>query len=188
MDAMKAIAQKNGLRTERDAWKRTAACLLATAVLPNITLLKAAHDARQLRLELQQAELDRDTAVRQLNTLMEDIDQEQQVKVEQEAAYASISRYRYVGECVVTAYCPCAECCGQWSDGLTATGIPAGPGIVAVDPDVVPLGSTVIIDGQKYLAADTGSGVMGNHIDICTSSHEVAMAFGIQAADVWVAS
>ena len=22
----------------------------------------------------------------------------------------------------VTAYCPCAKCCGEWSDGVTATG------------------------------------------------------------------
>ena len=29
------------------------------------------------------------------------------------------------------------------------------PGVVAVDPEVIPLGSTVIIDGQAYLAADS---------------------------------
>ena len=92
----------------------------------------------------------------------------------------------YVGEFTVTAYCPCAECCGHWADGLTATGIQAGPGVVAVDPDVIKLGSTVIIDGQQYLAADTGSGVDGMHIDVCTDSHQEAAAFGKQTADVWV--
>ena len=92
----------------------------------------------------------------------------------------------YVGEFTVTAYCPCAECCGHWADGLTATGIPASGGIVAVDPAVIPLGSTVIIDGQQYLAADTGSGVDGMHIDICTNSHQEAEAFGKRTAAVWV--
>lgn len=90
----------------------------------------------------------------------------------------------YVGEFTVTAYCPCAECCGHWADGLTATGIPASGGIVAVDPAVIPLGSTVIIGGLEYLAADTG--VDGMHIDICTDSHKAAAAFGVQTAAVWV--
>lgn len=90
----------------------------------------------------------------------------------------------YAGEFTVTAYCPCAECCGQWADGLTATGIPASGGIVAVDPAVIPLGSTVIIGGLEYLAADTG--VDGMHIDICTNSHQEAEAFGKQTAAVWV--
>lgn len=186
MDAIKAIAQKNTLRTERDTWKRTAACLLAISILPNIFLFSAAQDVRQLQLEVQQAELDRDSAVRQLNSLVEGIDREQQARSEQEAAYASISGYQYIGECTITSYCPCSICCGQWADGLTATGIPATPGVVAVDPQVIPLGSTVVINGQEYLAADTGSGVDGMRIDICTSSHEVATAFGVQTADVWV--
>ena len=95
-------------------------------------------------------------------------------------------RSRYIGECTITAYCPCAECCGRWADGLTASGLPAGPEIVAVDPDVIPLGSTVIIDGQKYLAADTGSGVTGNHIDICLASHEETVEHGVRTAEVWV--
>lgn len=186
MDAVKAIAQKNSLRTERDTWKRTAACLLAAAVLPNIALLKATKDVRQLRLEVQQAELDRNEAVRRLNALVEDIDQEQQARAEQEAAYAAISGYQYIGECIITAYCPCAECCGKWADDLTATGIPAGPGIVAVDPDVIELGSTVVIDGQEYLAADTGSGIEWNHIDVCLSSHREAVEHGVRTAEVWI--
>ena len=47
-------------------------------------------------------------------------------------------------------------------------------------------GGTVIIDGQQYLAADTGSGVDGMHIDICTDSHKAAAAFGVRTAGVWV--
>ena len=186
MDAIKAIAQKNTLRTERDTWKRTAACLLAISILPNIFLFSAAQDVRQLQLEVQQAELDRDSAVRQLNSLVEGIDREQQARSEQEAAYASISGYQYIGECTITSYCPCSICCGQWADGLTATGIPATPGVVAVDPQVIQLGSTVVIDGQEYLAADTGSGVEGMHIDICTDSHSSAVEFGVRKAVVWV--
>lgn len=91
--------------------------------------------------------------------------------------------YQYIGECTITAYCPCAECCGRWADGLTATGLPAEPGIVAVDPAVIPLGSTVVIDGQEYLAADTG--VTGLHVDVCLSTHRETVAFGVRTAEVW---
>ena len=92
----------------------------------------------------------------------------------------------YADEFSVTAYCPCSACCGSWSDGLTASGIPAGPGIVATDPDVIPLGSTVIIDGTEYLAADTGGSIKGSRIDICMESHTAALAFGVQEKKVWV--
>ena len=85
---------------------------------------------------------------------------------------------------MITAYCPCGECCGRWVDGVTASGLPAGPGIVAVDPAVIPLGSTVIINGQQYLAADTG--VTGNHVDICVTSHQSAKDHGVRKAEVWV--
>ena len=40
--------------------------------------------------------------------------------------------------------------------------------------------------GMKYLAADTGSGVTGNHIDICLASHEETVAHGVRTAEVWV--
>lgn len=67
--------------------------------------------------------------------------------------------YIYLGEFTITTYCnePYDHICGS-GDGLTAMGIPAEPGIIAVDPNVIPLGSHVIIDGQEYLAADTGGG------------------------------
>ena len=100
--------------------------------------------------------------------------------------YEAQETYTYIGECTVTAYCPCEECCGKWADGLTATGLPAGLGIVAVDPDVIPLGSTVVINGQRYLAADTGGAVRGFHVDICLSAHQEAVEFGVQSETVWI--
>ena len=61
--------------------------------------------------------------------------------------------------------------------GTCANGMPALPGVVAVDPDVIPLNSTIYIevDGRPefngtYIAADTGGAVVGNIIDICMES------------------
>ena len=51
--------------------------------------------------------------------------------------------------------------------GTTATGIPTGPGIVAVDPTVIPLGTRMTIPGYgEAVAADTGGAIKGLRIDV----------------------
>ena len=51
--------------------------------------------------------------------------------------------------------------------GRTATGIPVGWGVVAVDPSVIPLGTRLTIPGYgEGVAADTGSAVRGADIDL----------------------
>ena len=87
-------------------------------------------------------------------------------------------------DCELTAYCPCELCCGQWAGGYTATGtVPTAGRTVGVDPEVIPLGATVYIDGQAYLAEDTGA-FAGNIIDIYMESHEEALRFGRKEATV----
>lgn len=90
----------------------------------------------------------------------------------------------------VTHYDCCVECCGK-ADGITASGVRATPGVtVAVDPDVIPLGADVLVDygdGEicYYRADDTGSGVVGNHIDLCVADHQTAAQLGRRTATVW---
>lgn len=87
-------------------------------------------------------------------------------------------------DCELTAYCPCELCCGQWAGGNTATGtVPTAGRTVGVDPEVIPLGTTVYIDGQAYRAEDTGA-FTGNIIDIYMDSHEEALRFGRKEATV----
>ena len=51
--------------------------------------------------------------------------------------------------------------------GTTATGMPVGPGVVAVDPSVIPLGSRMNVPGYgNGVAADVGSGIKGAVIDL----------------------
>ena len=45
-------------------------------------------------------------------------------------------------------------------------------------------GSTIIIDGLKYLAADTG--VEGLHVDVCMEDHAATVEAGVRTAEVWV--
>lgn len=142
--------------------------------------------ATRYRAQIESAERTRDLAVEQLEAMVLQTEADRQARAEQAAAYEMAKMYQYIGECTITAYCPCEACCGRWADGVTATGLPAGPGVVAVDPQVIPLGSTVIIDGQRYLAADTG--VTGKRVDVCLSDHEDTVAHGVRIAEVWVSA
>lgn len=90
----------------------------------------------------------------------------------------------YKIKCKITHYCSCATCNGS-SSGLTAMGTKLKPYYtVAVDRSVIPLGSTVVINGQEYRAEDTG--VSGNTIDVCVSSHSEAYDKGVYYATVTV--
>ena len=73
------------------------------------------------------------------------------------------------------------------AEGLTAMGIPATYGIVAVDPDIIPLGTRVYIPGYgEALAADTGGAIQGYRIDLCMEDYGEAMDFGRRNVTVFV--
>lgn len=180
------------LRRETAAWQAAALGVFGLSLAANLGLaamhgLERQHweaESARMQSELAHAQAVRDHAVRELGALAAETARDRQARAEQAAAYEAMGAWESLGEFTVTAYCPCEECCGRWADGVTATGLPAGPGIVAVDPDVIPTGSTVVIDGQAYLAADTG--VTGNHVDICVTDHRAAEAFGVRVEEVWV--
>ncbi|UDE94335.1 LysM peptidoglycan-binding domain-containing protein [Carnobacterium viridans] len=71
----------------------------------------------------------------------------------------------------------------------TATGINLNenPNVIAVDPSVIPLGSTVYIPGQgTFIAGDTGSAIKGNRIDVHMTDLNQALAFGRQTMEVQI--
>lgn len=79
------------------------------------------------------------------------------------------------------AYCACEKCCGKWAEyGLTASGtVPQEGRTVAVDPDVIPFGTELWIDGEgPFVAEDTGSGINGSTIDVFCQSHTDALEWG----------
>lgn len=76
---------------------------------------------------------------------------------------------------VSTAYTPHDAGCS----GITAMGIPARRGVIAVDPRVIPLGTRVYVDGYGVaIAADTGGAIKGNRIDVCYPTRREAFAWG----------
>lgn len=89
-----------------------------------------------------------------------------------------------LGSFKVTAYCHCVRCCGK-SDGITASGTKVKEGrTIAVDPDVIPLGSKVELNGNTYIAEDVGGAVKGNKIDLYFDTHEEALIWGVQYKNV----
>lgn len=104
---------------------------------------------------------------------------------------ALLARSHKLEDVTITFYC-CEEyphICGT-GNGITASGRRVTPYVsCAVDPDVIPLGSTVMLEynGEMvYLRADdTGPAVKGNHIDIAVPTHDFALSLGIQTADIW---
>ncbi len=91
----------------------------------------------------------------------------------------------YLGQFVVTAYCPCAKCCGK-TNGITASGTQATAGrTIAADTSRYPFGTQLVINGNVYTVEDTGSAIGGNRIDIFFNSHQEAINFGRQVIDVY---
>lgn len=63
--------------------------------------------------------------------------------------------------------------------GRTATGMPVGFGVVAVDPTVIPLGTRMTVPGYgEGVAADTGGAVRGATVDLWFPTLAQARAWG----------
>ncbi|QST01767.1 LysM peptidoglycan-binding domain-containing protein [Pontibacillus sp. ALD_SL1] len=86
-----------------------------------------------------------------------------------------------------TAYT--ANCAG--CSGITATGVDlkANPDqkVISVDPDVIPLGSTVWVEGYGYATAeDIGGSIDGKSIDVFIPDYEEAIQWGRKSVTVKV--
>ena len=91
---------------------------------------------------------------------------------------ALLAKATKIEDCRVTYYCaePYKHICG-YGLGITKSGRELVPHwSCAVDPAVIPLGASVLVDFgdgiiQYFSADDVGGGVKGNHIDICLPTH-----------------
>jgi 3D (Asp-Asp-Asp) domain-containing protein len=69
--------------------------------------------------------------------------------------------------------------------GYTSSGLPVGPGVVAVDPSVIPLGTRMTVEGYgEAIAADTGTAIIGNRIDLWFPTYAQAAAWGRRTVTV----
>lgn len=87
-----------------------------------------------------------------------------------------------------TAYtATCAGCTGVTSTGIDLKEDPEGKKVIAVDPDVIPLGSVVNVEGYgTAIAGDTGGAINGKKIDVFVPTDEEATAWGVQTVKVTI--
>ena len=95
-----------------------------------------------------------------------------------------------IGAFDITYYCAekYPHICNAGPPYKTASGTVVTAGrTIAVDPDVIPLGTEVIINGHVYVAEDTGGAIKGNRIDIAVETHQEALNLGRDTFKVFYA-
>nr|WP_302597111.1 3D domain-containing protein [uncultured Cellulosilyticum sp.] len=69
----------------------------------------------------------------------------------------------------------------------TASGMTTAVGVVAVDPNVIPLGTRLYIEGYGLaVAGDTGGAIKGNRIDLFFNTSSECTAYGRQNTTVYI--
>jgi 3D (Asp-Asp-Asp) domain-containing protein len=171
--------ERRGIRQELGAYITILEIVAITAIL-----LIGIHTINQLdAIMTQQAHIIKTQAdaMDQLMWIRQDIDAIKDVDEPETDPPEQIS----LGEFTITHYCACSRCCGK-SDGVTATGTQATEGrTIAVDPEVIPYGTKVLIDGHEYIAEDCGSAIKGQRIDIYVADHDEALSRGRITREVW---
>ncbi len=96
--------------------------------------------------------------------------------------------YSKILDITATAYGPGTADNGHWGNN-DYFGNPLQPGDVAVDPNVIAMGTKLWIPGYGYgVANDQGSAIKGNRIDLFYPDRQVALDYGILNVKVYILS
>jgi 3D (Asp-Asp-Asp) domain-containing protein len=101
---------------------------------------------------------------------------------------AAPKNYKKVLNMTSTAYAPGTLDNGKW-DTKTYVGSTVRPGVAAVDPRVIPMGTKLWVEGYgEAIADDQGSAIKGNRIDLVFNDRQEALDYGIKKVKVYVLS
>lgn len=128
-------------------------------------------------------------AVEAYEKLPEDNEHRTNLEVIAEAAEAELAKpiLTFYGNCTITHYCNCSECCGIWAGCNTASGLPPVEGRT-VAHNYLPFGTRVLIEGHEYIVDDRGDVNMdgGDWFDIYVNDHRTANVRGMHRTDVYI--
>jgi len=107
------------------------------------------------------------------------------------AASGEIFTYARSVRMEATAYTLSFECTGRHPDhplfGVTASGMMAQVGVVAVDTNVIPFHTQLYIEGYGFaVAGDRGGAIRGYKVDLYFNTREETIQFGRQNLRVWI--
>ena len=175
---------------------RLITALCATNILINTTIIGGCTYKEQQHKKTihSQKEQLKEQLAEPKEQLKEQIDKEKIVEIETDKevdtqAVQPVS----LGEFKITAYCSCEICCGEWANnrpngvvyGAIGEELKEGYSI-AVDPNVIPYRTEVIINGKTYKAQDCGGAIKGNRIDLYMEDHQRALEHGVQYAEIFL--
>lgn len=100
---------------------------------------------------------------------------------------SAIARSGTVLTMTATAYDASYECNYPYYGQPSYIGLPLARGIAAVDPNVIPMGTRLYVEGYgNAIAADQGGAIKGNRIDLFFESHQEALDYGIKTVKVTI--
>ncbi len=130
----------------------------------------------------------KDGQVSQRNVLRERVLVRMKPKIVLQGTLGDVNRgggYHQPFRMVATGYAGGA--CGGSASGHTASGLKARRGVVAVDTRFIPLGTRLYVPGYGFaVAADRGSAIRGNRIDLCFDTYGEAIRFGRRSVQVYI--
>ena len=138
--------------------------LLCVGVLASSYEVKQKYNEKVAQMELYKEALNEAHASIEENTKYKAMYECMAVEKDQlQKELDEINKWKSLGQFVITFYWSGEDVYGK----LTSTGAIAKEGkTIAVDPNVIPYGSIIRINGNEYIAQDCGAAIKGNKIDI----------------------
>lgn len=117
----------------------------------------------------------------------QETDEPEEIPMEEETADTEEinepEEWIYYGNCRITHYDDCAECCGV-AGNATASGVYPTPRHTVATGDDLPFGTLLLINDQVYVVEDRG--VDAYQVDIFVEDHETALQLGEYYTDVYM--
>ncbi len=200
-DTLSKIAQKFGTTVNNlKVWNNLSSDMIyagstlsvkGQATAANTVVENAQTSAPQAapKQEAVQKEQPKQEAVQQQPKQETKAEAETSVNTEEKAVQSNTNNQEASKELTVTATAYTANDGGI--SGVTATGIDLNKNpnakVIAVDPNVIPLGSKVYVEGYgEATAADTGGAIKGNKIDVFVPNKSDASNWGVKTVSVKV--